>query len=108
MAASQTAVGRCSHEAYVGRPSSVQLNTTSVLTSFHRQVGTARQVYWKLMRDGLAHGHQDHFYETVDQRFLGDEHFLEEGDRWTADTRDVSICPRRVAFGTLLAAVAQV
>ena len=95
------------HAAYVGRPSLVQVSTASVLASFHRQVGPARQAYRRFMLDGLAQGHQDRFYETVDQRFLGDEHFLEEADRRTAATREVSIRPPRVAFGTLLTAVAQ-
>ena len=96
-----------SHAAYLGRSCPVEVRTSAVLESFHRQVGPARQAYRKFMLDGLAHGHQDRFYETVDQRFLGDEHFLEEADRRTAATRDVSIRPRRVAFGTLLTAVAQ-
>lgn len=95
-----------SHAAYLGRPSPVQVSTTSVLASFHRQVGLARQAYRRFMREGLAHGHQDRFYETVDQRFLGDDRFIEEADRRTAATREVSVRPRRVAFGTLLTAVA--
>ena len=56
--------------------------------------------------DGLAHGHQERFYETVDQRFLGDEQFIEDADRRTATTREVSVRPQRVAFGTLLTAIA--
>lgn len=95
-----------SHAAYVGRSSPVQVNAASVLGLFHRQVGPARQAYRRFMQEGLAHGHQDRFYETVDQRFLGDERFIEEADRRTAATRDVTTRPRRVAFGSLLTAVA--
>lgn len=95
-----------SHAAYVGRSSPVQVSTAAVLGSFHRQVGPARQAYRRFMQDGLAHGHQDRFYETVDQRFLGDERFIEEADRRTAATREVTARPRRIAFGTLLTAVA--
>ncbi len=95
-----------SHAAYAGRSSSVQVSTASVLESFHRQVGPARQAYRRFMQDGLAHGHQDRFYETVDQRFLGDERFIEEADRRTAAMREVTVRPTRVAFGTLLTAVA--
>ena len=58
------------------------------------------------MQNGLAQGHQDRFYETVDQRFLGDERFIEEADRRTSATREVTARPRRIAFGTLLTAVA--
>ena len=95
-----------SHAAYVGRPSPVQVRTASVLASFHRQVGPARQAYRKFMRDGLAQGHQGRFYETVDQRLLGDERFLEEIDRRTAATREVTVRPQRIALGTVLTAVA--
>lgn len=95
-----------SHAAYLGRSSPVQVSTTSVLGSFHRQIGPARQAYRRFMQDVLAQGHQDRFYETVDQRFLGDERFIEEADRRTAATREVSVRPRRIAFGTLLTAVA--
>lgn len=95
-----------SHAAYLGRSGPVTVQTSSVLASFHRQVGPARQAYRRFLRDGLAHGHQERFYETVDQRFLGDERFIEEADRRTASTREVSARPRRVPFGTLLTAIA--
>ena len=95
-----------SHAAYVGRSSPVQVNTAAVLGIFHRQVGPARQAYRKFLQEGLAQGHQDRFYETVDQRFLGDEGFIEEADRKTAATREVAVRPLRIAFGALLTAVA--
>ncbi|TKB75291.1 MAG: hypothetical protein E8D46_03145, partial [Nitrospira sp.] len=95
-----------SHAAYVGRSSPVQVSTMAVLNSFHRQLGPARQAYRKFLQAGLAQGHQDHFYETVDQRFLGDEGFIEEADRKTSATREVTVRPLRIAFGALLTAVA--
>jgi REP element-mobilizing transposase RayT len=97
-----------SHAAYLGRSCPVTVQTSAVLESFHRQVGPARQAYRRFLLDGLAHGHQERFYETVDQRFLGDERFIEEADRRTATTREVSVRPQLVAFGTLLTAVATV
>jgi putative transposase len=95
-----------SHAAYVGRSSPVQVNTSAVLGTFHRHVGPARQAYRKFLQEGLAQGHQDRFYETVDQRFLGDEGFIEEADRKTAATREITVRPARIAFGSLLTAVA--
>jgi REP element-mobilizing transposase RayT len=95
-----------SHAAYLGRPCPVTVQTSAVLESFHRQVGPARQAYRRFLLDGLAHGHQARFYETVDQRFLGDERFIEEADRRTAASREVSVRPHRVQFGTLLTAIA--
>jgi REP element-mobilizing transposase RayT len=95
-----------SHAAYLGRPGPVQVSTASVLALFHRRVGPARQAYRRFMREGLAYGHQDRFYETVDQRFLGGEQFIEETDRRTGATREITVRPRRVAFSSLLTAVA--
>ncbi|MDO9118087.1 MAG: transposase [Nitrospira sp.] len=95
-----------SHAVYLGRVGPVTVQTSSVLESLHRQVGPARQAYRRFLMDGLAHGHQERFYDTVDQRFLGDERFIEEADRRTAATREVSARPKRVPFGTLLTAVA--
>lgn len=95
-----------SHAAYVGRSSPVQVNTAAVLGIFHQQVGPARQAYRKFLQEGLAQGHQDRFYETVDRRLLGDEEFIEEADRKTAATREITVRPQRMAFGSLLTAVA--
>lgn len=95
-----------SHAAYLGRACPVEVRTASVLESFHRQVGPARQAYRRFLLDGLTQGHQEQFYETVDQRFLGDERFIEDIDRRMAATCEVSAGPRRVAFGKLLTAIA--
>ena len=96
-----------SHRAYLGHTSPVQVKTTTVLTLFHRQLGPARQAYRKFVMEGLRQGHQPQFYETVDQRFLGDERFLDDLDRRTATNRKVAIRPQRVPFGKLLTAVAK-
>jgi putative transposase len=95
-----------SHVAYLGRSGPITVETSAVLALLHRQVGPARQAYRRFLQDGYAHGHQDRFYETVDQRFLGDERFIEEADRRAGASREVSVRSQRVAFATLLAAVA--
>lgn len=95
-----------SHAAYLGRAGPVTVETATVLNSLHRQVGPARRAYRRFLLDGLAQGHQERFYETVDQRFLGDEGFIEEVDRRTATTREVVVRPKQVPFGSLLTAVA--
>ena len=95
-----------SHRAYLGQAGPVQVKTTPVLTVFHRQLGPARQAYRKFVMEGLSQGHQTRFYDTVDQRFLGDERFLEDVDRRTALSRKLAIRPPRVPFGKLLTAVA--
>ena len=95
-----------SHRAYMGESGSVQVASTSVLEHFHRQLGPARQAYRRFMKEGLPRGHDDRFYETVDQRFLGDERFLDTVAQRTASP--VGRAPaRRIPFGTLLTGVAQ-
>ncbi|MFZ5876932.1 MAG: transposase [Nitrospirota bacterium] len=97
-----------SHRAYLGDETPVHLETATVLSHFHRQVGAARKAYQQFMREGLPTGHQSRYYETVDQRFLGDERFLDAMTRQTTLHHDVTVKPPRVAFPRLLAAVAQV
>jgi hypothetical protein len=33
------------------------------------------------MKEGVGQGHLDHFYQTVEQRFLGDERFVDEVEK---------------------------
>jgi len=96
-----------SHRAYLGHASPVQVHTTPVLMLFDRQRGLARQAYRKFVMEGLSQGHQARFYDTVDQRFLGDERFLEDVDRRTTHSQNLAIRPPKVPFGKLLIAIAQ-
>jgi REP element-mobilizing transposase RayT len=96
-----------SHRAYLGAGTPVRVEAAKVLGQFHRQVGLARQAYQRFMREGLPTGHQARYYETVDQRFLGDERFLDAITRQTRAHHEVAVTPPRVPFPQLLAAVAQ-
>lgn len=97
-----------SHAAYLGRLSPVVVTTSSVLESLHCQVGQARQAYRRFLMDGLSQGHQERFYEAVDQQVLGDERFIEPVTRQIAPRHALSARPPRVAFGPLVRAVATV
>jgi REP element-mobilizing transposase RayT len=97
-----------SHAAYLGRNSSVTVHTSVVMESFHRQVGPARQAYRRFMLAGLSQGHQERFYETVDQGVLGDERFLHTIARRTGAMQTRAPRSPRVAFAPLLKAVATV
>jgi len=97
-----------SHGAYLGHPSPVVVETTGVLEQFHRQVGPARQAYRQFLREGLPQGHQAQYYETVDQRFLGDDRFLATIERRTTAASAVTRKGRPVPFARLLPAVAEV
>lgn len=63
--------------------------------------------YRRFLKDGLAQGHEAKFYDTVDQRILGDERFIRELAQRTASRPTLSSRPARASFGKLLSAVAQ-
>lgn len=58
------------------------------------------------MEQGVGIGHVERYYETVDQRFLGDEEFIEDVRRQTP-RGEIEVRGRRIAFGKLLEAVAE-
>jgi hypothetical protein len=88
-----------SHRAYLGHASPVQVPTTPVLMLFHRQLGPARHAYRKFVMEGLSQGHQARFYDIVDQRFLGDERFLEDVGRHTTGSQNLAIRHRESRSG---------
>jgi chromosomal replication initiation ATPase DnaA len=57
------------------------------------------------MQDGLSLGHLDKFYQTINQRFLGDEEFVERIERKTEE-KEESVAVKKVSFRRLLEAVA--
>ena len=76
-----------------------------------RQLGSsprqARNAYRKFIEDGQRLGHQKRYYETVGQRFLGDEKFVQQiANR--APQGDVKPRRPKIRFEKLLHAVAQV
>ena len=95
-----------SHRAYLGERTPVQIDTKLVLGQFGRALGQARLAYRKFMEEGIGEGHIDRYYEVVDQRFLGDEEFIEQVDK-RAQGREVTARGPRVPFGRLLEAVAK-
>ena len=60
------------------------------------------------MREGLGIGHEAKYYDTIDQRLLGDEQFIKEVDRKTEGKRDIEKRDLRIRFSELLDAVAKV
>jgi REP element-mobilizing transposase RayT len=95
-----------SHRAYLGESGTVQVQPATVLDQFHRQLRPARQAYQQFLKAGLRQGHDERYYETVDQRFLGDARFVAEVDRRAGARCDVTIRPRQVTFERLLHAIA--
>lgn len=95
-----------SHRAYLGKRTAVEMDTKWVLGQFGRASAQARQAYRKFMEEGIGQGHIDQYYEVVDQRFLGDEGFIEQVDKRTPG-REVEAGGPKVPLGRLLEAVAK-
>ncbi len=96
-----------SHHAYLGKKGPVAVDTTLVLSQLGNSASRASKAYRKFIDEGRALGHEDRYYETLDQRFLGDENFIE---KVVEQAPQVEIRPegRKVRFEKLLQAVAAV
>jgi len=70
-----------SYPSYLGRGKKSITDTDYLLGQFSNRKGTARRKYDLFVKARLAQGHRDDFYETKDQRFLGDDKFLEDIQR---------------------------
>ena len=69
--------------------------------------GQGRKAYRKFIEDGQSLGHEERYYQAVDQRFLGDEKFIQ---RLVERVPQAEVRPggRKVRFERLLSAVAEV
>lgn len=96
-----------SHPAYLGSKGPVAVETKLVLSQLGTSAKQASKAYREFIDDGRGLGHEARYYETVDQRFLGDETFIE---RVVERAPQVEIRPegRKVRFEKLLEAVATV
>jgi hypothetical protein len=56
------------------------------------------------MEEGMKQGHEEKYYQTLDQRFLGDEGFVTEIAERT-EAKEVEIKGKRVGFDRLLGAL---
>ena len=70
-----------SYPSYLGMEKKPIADLDHVLTQFSDKKGAARRKYDLFVRSRLAQGHRDDFYETKDQRFLGDNQYLEDVQR---------------------------
>jgi len=96
-----------SHGAYLGRKGSVAIDTTLVLNQLGNSASQAYKAYRKFIDDGRGLGHDDHYYQVVDQRFLGDEKFVGQiAER--APRGEIRPGGRKLRFEKLLPVVAQV
>jgi hypothetical protein len=92
-----------SHRSYMEGDKRVRVHTAPVLKQFGSKPSEARRGYLGFMRDGLRQGHVERFYQTIEQRFLGDEQFIEEVEKKKAEPAKI-----RVKFSRLVEGVAGV
>jgi len=67
-----------SYGAYVRGEDDELVNTGFVLAQFSRNRRSAMRGYERFVRDRIDQGHRKEFYEVKDQRFLGEDDFVEE------------------------------
>ena len=78
-----------------------------VMGQLGKVVGKARRMYLRFMADGRDLGHQENYYQTVDQRFLGDERFVEEIDHRSRGEREIEVRGPRASFSELVRLIAE-
>jgi REP element-mobilizing transposase RayT len=93
-----------SHGAYMGKTTVVKVDSQEVLSQFAPRRAAARRVYQGFMQDGMKQGHEEKYYQTLDQRFLGDERFVNEVAQ-RREAKEVEMEGKKVAFARLLAAL---
>lgn len=67
-----------SHPIYLRGDGNREVSVNAVLEQFGRKRAEAIRQYRKFINDGLGEGHREDYYQVIDQRFLGDEEFVEE------------------------------
>ena len=87
-----------SHAAYLGKESLVKVETSAVLGELAKSLGQARRAYLRFMAEGKGSGHQADYYDVRDQRFLGDERFVEQIDERIRAEREIEVPGPRAIF----------
>jgi len=80
-----------SHRAYLGKDTLVRIVTAPVLGEFAKSLVKARLGYLRFIAEGKATGHQPDYYDVRDQRFLGDERFVEEIEERVEADREIAL-----------------
>ena len=70
-----------SHRAYLKGDGRGWIAVESALLYWGRGRAKAVSAYQRFVREGLGEGHRGDLYEIVDQRYLGDEPFVEEVEK---------------------------
>jgi len=73
-----------------------------VLGQLGKVVGRARRAYLRFMAEGRDLGHQVNYYQIVDQRFLGDERFVEQIEQRSPAEREIEVPGPTASFSDLV------
>ncbi len=96
-----------SHRVYMGDDCSVGIEKSLVLGQFGKTEGRARRAYLRFMREGVRIKHEERYYEAVDQRFLGDERFIERIGSRTEGKGEIEKRGKKIPFSELVGVVAK-
>ena len=69
------------HLSYMGKGRVNLVDEDFVLSQFGEKQSLARRRYRQFVLEGLAMGHQKKYYEVKDQRYLGEDEFIDEIER---------------------------
>jgi putative transposase len=69
------------HLRYLGRGRDDLLDQDRVLEQFSRGLSVSRRKYRAFVLEGVQGGHQERYYEVKDQRYLGEESFIERVEK---------------------------
>ena len=95
------------HGAYLGKDNLVWIETASALGEIAKSLGKARLGYLQFMAEGKANGHQPDYYDVRDQRFLGDERFVEAIEERVQGDPEISTPTPHVKLAAILPLVAK-
>ena len=95
-----------SHRAYLGEKTEVTVETEAVLGQMGNGVAQSRRAYVKFIDEGLGGGHEERYYQATDQRFLGDEKFVEKVAS-RAKVKDIETKGPKVGYERLLETVSR-
>ena len=83
------------------------VDTALVLGQLGNSASQALRAYRKFIEDGQGLGHEERYYRAVDQRFLGDEMFVQQVAQ-RAPQSELRPAKAKIRFERLLHAVAQI
>ncbi len=69
------------HLEYLGKNQRTLIDKTLVLSRFGKRLSLARRRYRQFVLEGLGEVHQEKYYRVKDQRYLGEDEFVEEVEK---------------------------